>query len=354
MNARKSKLFIMILSLAICVSALAACAKADSREEKYAKAYELLKGRDYEASYALFVELGDYKNAAKEAAYFRYMPISHCTEYVYDEGSETATYTVTLNEQNLPKTVVEEYNTGSKHTCTFTRNDSGQVTRRECSDTEGAKSLYEASYDERGNLVKETFTDEDGNVSKFEYTYNEKDQLVKIVPTNVPDSYLTCTGTYDAEGRESKFVYEYEDETIIEETTYNESGEISKITWTTDGDEDGARTTYEYSYDEKGRLAEILFTENGEDSGFRRVTFNDKDQMITEHVFYTFGYECTNNFEYDECGNVIRMTYTNPDATIGNDVTESEYKLVYIPFEYTEDEWVEICDSTQCWDSTHR
>jgi hypothetical protein len=100
-------------------------------------------------------------------------------------------------------------------------------------------------------------------------------------------------------------------------------------------------------------LVEILFTEEGEDGGFRRVTFNEKDQMLTEHVFYTFGLEYTNNYEYDEHGNVIKTSYTNPDKTVGDDITESTYKLVYIPFEYTEEEWQAICDATQCWDMTH-
>ena len=348
-----TKLIALTIAVMMCAVTFTACALPGSSKAKYQEAYDKLEAGDYEAAYALFTELGDYKDAAKEAAYFRYIPTNHYVEYVSEEETDTITYTVTLNAQNLPATVVEEYGSGLKHTCTFTYNELGYVTRRECSDTEGTTTLYEATYDANGNLLHETRTDADGNVSEFDGTYNDQGQLLTVVTQNAPDYYDSYTCTYDAEGRESKFVYEYKDETIIEETTYNEAGEISKITWTTDGDGDDARTTYEYSYDEKGRLAEILFTENGEDSGFRRVTFNDKDQMITEHVFYTFGYEYTNNFEYDECGNVIRTTYTNPDSTIGNDVTESEYKLVYIPFEYTEEEWVEICDSTQCQDLTH-
>ena len=323
--------------------------ETDPREEKYAEAYELLEKRDYEAAYALFVELGDYKNAAKEAENFRYMPIGHCVTYISEEDSETTyTYTVTLNDQNLPKTVVEECSTGLKHTCTFTYNEFGYVTRRECSDTEGATSLYEAVYDAKGNCLSETITDKDGNVSKFEYTYNEKGQKVKILTTNAPDYYLSYTIIYDEEGREIKVVYEYDYGNEVEEKTYNEAGKILKKTWAKEGGD--VFLVYDYNYDEKGRLVEILFTEEGEDGGFRRVTFNDKDQMITEHVCYTFGYEYTNNYEYDEHGNVIKTTYINPDIEIGSDITESTYKLVYLPFEYTEEEWEAIYDATLCWD----
>ena len=161
----------------------------------------------------------------------------------------------------------------------------------------------------------------------------------------------TSAGELFVEGREIKIVSVYEDGTATEEITYNEAGDILKMTWAVEGGE--AYSIYDYHYDEKGRLVEILITDDGEDGGFRKTTFNDKDQLLTEHVFYTLGFEYTNEFEYDEHGNVIKTTYANPDPEIGNDVTESEYKLVYIPFAYTDQEWTAICDATQCWDSTH-
>ena len=38
---------------------------------------------------------------------------------------------------------------------------------------------------------------------------------------------------------------------------------------------------------------------------------------------------------------------------LGNSLVENTYKLVYLPFDFTEDEWEAIYDSTQCWDLTH-
>lgn len=365
------KIIAMIMMLCLTVSVLAACqreqtpddtsktepatteAPADANEETYLKAFDLLEQKKYDEAYALFTQLGDYKDAAKEAAYFRYMPVRHFVDFTSEGNDETITYTVTLNDKNLLATVVEEYNTGLKHTCTFTYNEFGFVTRRECSDTEGDTALYEATYDAKGNRLSETITDMDGNVTKIENTYNEKDQLVKAVTVSNSEYYESSTATfeYDAEGREIKIITVYEDGTATEEITYNEAGDILKMTWAVEGGE--AYSIYDYHYDEKGRLVEILFTDDGEDGGFRKTTFNDKDQLLTEHVFYTLGFEYTNEFEYDEHGNVIKTTYANPDPEIGNDVTESEYKLVYIPFAYTDQEWTAICDATQCWDSTH-
>ena len=371
MKTRKLiRLWAALLAMAVCASVFTACnggkdpgetieetseetTQADPREEKYAEAYERLENGDYEAAYALFVELGDYKDAAKEAAYFRYMPVGHFDEYVMGEVRDAITYTVTLNDQNLPATVVEEYASGLKHTCTFTHNEFGYVTRRECSNTEGITTLYEATYDEKGNLLTEAITTGDGNVSRFDCTYNEQGQLVSVVTTNAPDYYKSYTCTYDEEGRVIHAVYVYEEDTYIEETVYDAAGNILKMTWITeDGEVD---SIYDYKYDEKGRLVEVAFTENGEDGGFRRLTYNDKDQVIREHAYYSFGYEYTEDNEYDEHGNVIKVTYAQADTGDGayNDVTVSTYKLVYLPFDFTEDEWEAICDSTQCWDSTH-
>ena len=178
------KFFALLTVLTLCLAVLASC--ASSNKAKYRKAFDMIEAGKYEEAYALFLELGDYKEAAKEAAYFRYMPTSHYVECSSEEGDEIITYTVTLNDKNLPATVVEEYSTGFKHTCTFTHNEFGHITRRECSDTEGT-ILYEATYDAKGNRLNETITEKDGSVRKFDYTYNEKDQLVKVATTNLPN-----------------------------------------------------------------------------------------------------------------------------------------------------------------------
>jgi hypothetical protein len=317
----------------------------DPREEMYIEAYKLLEEGDYEEAYELFLLLGDYKDAAKQASYFRYMPTGHSVDYVYYGEEGTITYTVTLNEQNLPATVVEEDSDGYKYTSNYVYNEFGLVVRQESYDTDGMKELYEATFDENGNCVSVTITDEDGNVSKFDYVYNNKGQQIKVVTTNMPDHYLSYTVEYDEKGRESKVVYVYEDGNEIEETVYNEAGKILKKSWSKEGDD--AYLVYDYSYDEKGRLVEIIFTRVGEPEGFRKVTYNDKDQMLTEHLLYNDGYEYTNIFEYDEHGNAIKTTYSDNEGD--EDVTESAYKLVYLPYEYTEDDWLKIFYSTMCW-----
>ena len=353
MKARKlTRILSTVLSLAICTAVFSSC-NADKREEKYKEAYELLASRNYDAAYALFVELGDYKDAAKEAAYFRYIPAGYKVDYADGEEMGTTIYTVTLNEQNLPATVNKKYSDGFEHTCNITYNAFGHMARRECTDTDGTTTLYEATYDANGNLLNETLTDTDGSVSEFNYTYDEKNRCIKLVTTNAPDYYLSYENTYDDEGRVIRMVCEYEDGVDVEEITYNVAGDILTDIWLNNGE---VYSTYEYSYDENGRFVEMTFTRAGEDTVYRKTaSYNDKGQKTTEHGIYTDEYEYTYNYEYDENGNAIKTTYTDTDNE-GNeysDVTETAYKLVYLPYEYTEDEWGELCDATQCWDTKH-
>ena len=348
MKARKlTRILSTVLSLAICTAVFSSC-NADKREEKYKEAYELLASRNYDAAYALFVELGDYKDAAKEAAYFRYVPTAHHVDYIDGEETGTITYTVTLNEQNLPATVNRKYSDGDEHTCNITYNALGLMTLRECTDTDGETLSYEVTYDANGNIVSEKLTDTDGTVSKFDYTYNEKNQLVRV-DADAIDYYDSYTCTYDEDGNIIRIVYEYEKGNYIEENIYNASGDILKITATNENGEVDSITDYEY--DEKGRHVKTVYTRDGDFSGFRSITYNDKDQKIAEHASYAFGYEYTYGYEYDEHGNAVGVTYVDGDGY--SDAVVSTYKLVYLPYEYTEDEWVAICDYTQCWDVNH-
>ena len=269
------------------------------------------------------------------------------------EETGTITYTVTFNEQNLPATINKKYNDGFEHTCNITYNAFGLMARRECSNTDGETTFYEATYDANGNLLNETLTDSDGSVSKFDYTYNEKNQCVGLITTNAPDYYLSYESTYDADGREIRIVCEHESGVDVEEMTYNAAGDILKDTWLENGE---VYSTYDYSYDEKGRLVEMTFTIAGEATSYRKtISYNEKDQKTTEHVVYTNEYEYTYNYEYDEHGNAVKTTYDEKgsEGYEYSDVTDTTYKLVYLPYEYTEDEWTDLCDATLCWGIKH-
>ena len=73
---RTTKLLAFFLAVIMCALSLAACSKpppandpdVDKRQTKYLEAYDKLEQGEYVSAYELFVELGDYKDAAKEAA----------------------------------------------------------------------------------------------------------------------------------------------------------------------------------------------------------------------------------------------------------------------------------------------
>ena len=98
-----TKRFIKLLALSIaaimCTSAFTACSLGNA--SKYRQAFELTEQGDYESAYALFTELGDYKDAAEEAAKFRYVPIKETAEFISPEGTRIENLVISLNENNL-------------------------------------------------------------------------------------------------------------------------------------------------------------------------------------------------------------------------------------------------------------
>jgi ketosteroid isomerase-like protein len=323
----------------------------DPREAMYEEAFALIGEKDYESAYALFVELGDYKDAAQQAAYFRYIPTYHYEYYTLLGEEVIVTYSVTLNEWNLPAVVVETYVSGEINTCTYTYNDFGKVTRRECVDEEGATILYVAEYDENGNLIAETVNNAFDEVSRFEYTYNELGQCVRCDVETENDWYYNYYAiTYDEEGREIKIVYAYDDSNAIEEAVYDEEGRILKtVSYSDDSEERSENLHY---YDENGRLIKVVFMFAGEELGYREISYDENGNMIKDRVCYDYGYDHTNEYEYDENGNAIKSTacVTGEEE---KDYTLSEYAFVYIPRSFTEKEWDNVEESIFCYDPPH-
>ena len=75
----KKKFAVILSVLLVFVCLLNSCQPSDSldeaaSEEKYQEARELLANGDLAKAYKLFTELGDYKDAKKEAARFHFVP----------------------------------------------------------------------------------------------------------------------------------------------------------------------------------------------------------------------------------------------------------------------------------------
>ena len=219
------KIIAIIMAICLMVLALAACdnknatddtsktepttkpteaptdAPVDADEAKYLEAFDMLEQKNYEGAYALFTELGDYKDAAKEAAKFRYVLASYNDTYTDEEGTETYTAIHSFNEDNLILQCVYTYPDGNTHTCDCSYNDNGELAKIVCTDEDGTRTHYECLFND------------DGTVAKVIYRYSD-------------GYYYSFENVYDENGKRIKINYETETEKMVYDVIYNDKDEI--------------------------------------------------------------------------------------------------------------------------------
>ena len=194
MNTKRiPKLLAFFLAVIMCALSGAACSKqppGDEQETKYLEAYEKLEQGEYVAAYEIFVELGDYKDAAKEAARFRYVPVSYVGKYSGEGAPSNETATITLNKNNLPEKCHISYEDGTTHTCTYTYNENGKLTRIFCTDPDGDLAMYETVYNANGKLEKEIYRYFGGYAYTYEYTYDDQGLEIKSTASDTDGYHL--------------------------------------------------------------------------------------------------------------------------------------------------------------------
>ena len=345
MNTKMTtKLLALFLAVIMCALSIAACSgqPPGEQETKYLEAYEKLKQGEYVAAYELFVELGDYKDAAKEAARFRYVPVSYVGKYSTDDGIKNESATFTLDENNLPEKCFISFDDGTTHTCNYTYNENGRLTRIFCTDPDGDLAMYETVYNANGKLEKEIYRYFGGYAYTYEYTYDDQGRKIKSTASDTDGYHLVNEYFYDDKGNMVKieaendhgpfsFDYIYDDnnrlvkviardaegnESWIEDYLYNEQGKKLKVSYTYDGKELEAS---EYTYDEKGRLLSDIYRDTED------------------------GYIHSNEYTYTADGRTEKLLVKMPG--VFEDAQDLSHKLVYIPFEYTEDEWDNIANT---------
>ena len=343
----KKSVFIIFLVAVMCISTFTACSSADTsakeKEAKYLEAFELTEKGDYEAAYALFTELGDYKDAEKEAAKFHYAPEKYNVEYIETEGSRTETINLSYNENNLPSQCVRIAGDDYQHTCTFTYDENGRLANISCLDTDGLTEDYDCFYDQKGNLIKTTFL-YDGVVETYEYTYNENGDQTKMVVSDTTGYYFSQEFFYDADGKKINAVTISDNEPHNFEYIYDTDGNVMSMILK---DENGnVRMADDYLFDEKGRHIKTTYKERDMITGFLEYTYNDADQILSER--YEYGEEAwTYFYTYDANGAVVEIREEENDNYVV--ICKAVNKLVYVPFEYSKEEWQSLIDSTNDW-----
>ena len=345
----KKSVVIIFLVAVMCISAFTACSSADTsakdNEAKYLEAFELTEKGDYEAAYALFTELGDYKDAVKEAAKFHYAPEKYNVEYIETEGSRTETINLSYNENNLPSQCVRTSGDGYQHTCTFTYDENGRLAKISCLDTDGLTEEYDCFYDQKGNLIKTTYRYTDGVVETYEYTYNENGDQTKMVVSDTTGYYFSQENFYDADGKQINAVIISDNETYTHDYVYDADGNVMKII---SKDESGNELIVDdYFYDEKGRHIKTTYIEADTITGFLEYTYNDADQILSERYEYGEDEVYTFFYTYDGNGTVVEIREEEIDNYVV--ICKAVNKLVYVPFEYSKEEWQRLIDTTKDW-----
>ncbi|MBE6608636.1 MAG: RHS repeat protein [Ruminococcaceae bacterium] len=383
------KIISILLLVCFAIGCLTSCSNM-----KYEKALELIENGEYEEAYAIFEELGDYKDSKEqikqlnynqaidfieegkyEEAYsifknlgnsdmcdkFYYVPV----HIEYTSGNNKISHDFYYNENNILSQSLEfeDFETDSYNRNTvndYEYDANGNLIKWIITNYKEEKSVYEYSYDTKGNLLNKTFTSGDGYRRTVEYTYDENGRLIKEY--NVPGSTLEYA--YDSNNNLIKKIYTYlpEGDQQINDYTYDKNGNLIKdihtsyginkhiIDYTYDANDnlikkvfihpDGMEYINEYIYDAKGNLIKEVYYESSR-SNNRYVTdytYDENNNLIK--LIYKWNVTRIEEWTYDENGNITNYVNTANDKIVES--TEYSYKLVYIPYD-----WEEISDATK-------
>ena len=316
-------------------------------ETKYTEAFELIEKGDYAAAYAIFTELGDYKNAKAEASRFHYVVTSETLNCVDAEGNAySITGTPTYNEENIATKFVCTYTGLAEYTytCVYTYNERGQLVNALFTDTAGNVENADNTYYANGDLFKEFYVEADGSIYVRTYVYDEHGNEIKQEYYNTEGFYSVSEFTYNEDGYMTKSVSSWGDEEptvciftldennlVVKEEYLDANGNIVEA--------------YNYIYDENGNCVKVDLVLDGVATTVTEFTYDEKGNRLTETFTYGDDYSITTAYTYDGNGNVIKLVETTRDGDTVTVVERvSEYKLVYVPYDYCCDYLIEIVD----------
>ncbi len=189
-------------------------------------------------------------------------------------------------------------------------------------------------YDERGNLIKKeeeripAFENETENVISYdEYKYDENDNLIYEASVSSPEG-IDCyyRYTYDENGRKkTQTFYNTESNNYVKEFSYNDNGIVIKEVETR---KTFVRTT-DYTLNEYGDVIKIEYSLDSipnkvpyEEHVFS-YTYDDEGRIIKKVTDWPNGETTTEEYIYNEYGDVTKKTETNTQGTTS--ITDTEY-----------------------------
>ena len=258
----------------------------------YETALALIEDGNFEDSFEIFKNLGDYEDAKEQLSHFKYIP----TKISEDDGD-----------------TVDIFLSPKFYSAQFIQTDDYD------------RFIYDYTFDANGNLIKKVATYPSGNKDTTDYTYDLNGNLIKEVETTYLRNKNTTDYTYDLNGNLIKEVYTYSNgNKNTYDYTYNLNGKLIKMVST---NYHGYKSTTNYTYDLNGNLIKQVITDNIAPYTID-YTYDLNGNLIKQVETLPDGSKGTTNYTYDLNGNLIKQVYTN--YSYGYNYTyDFKYKLIY-------------------------
>lgn len=276
--------------------------------EKYNTAVSLIEEGKYEEAYETLAELGDYKDAAKMLEKFRYVPIKAIKEETNGSLKNNTVITCFYNEQNLPKQLIFEDADGNRSIRDYIYNDKGNIIKEIYTNYSGNTEIVEYTYDNKENLIKKVHNDSDGGKDIYDYIYDDKGNLTKEV--------------FNSSNQIIDYIYDYNGNLLKEVCTYS----------------NGRKSIFDYTYNDKGILIKVVSTDHSGNKNIYDYTYDNNGNLSKTVYTFHYGEKFTYNYTYDNKGNLIIKRFSAYSSG-STQIIEIEYRLAYVPFELSTEEY---------------
>ncbi len=329
------------------------------KQVKYWIAKSYLKNEQYSDAYALFLDIGDFRDAQKYAGKFHYV-WKQLT--VSSDGTTVEKVDMNFDKKAgyLPTKVDFVYYYLSDSGTTYDQktemnlnlsyNDDGYLTAAngtgEYSDITESSTEYTTFSSQRsyngGNLIQKIATedctygtDTDSTTDIYNYTYDENGRLITEEEITDSGSTYSTDYIYDTDGNLIKEINKYDNNTTSSSWNYVYDTNNNLIKKTSSY---GANTVY--TYDTENRLIKEVYTVSLSPSN-NTVTnyFYGLDGKLIKKTFSSGSNSYTQNYTYDADGYLVKETYSGDNSSYTvNYRYDKDHNLIRKTTVYDDDE----------------
>ena len=326
-----SRLVCAALTFTMTMGSFAACGKG-SDETKYNDARALIESGEYERAYAVFKELGDYKDSQKYLSRFVYFP----TIANYDLHDRSGVMTVELGAYNMPSRMLTVGVEGAEDTTyikdgVYTYDSVGNLMKQAVTYNETLLA-YDYTYDQSNRLIKAEYSIDGVVCAVNDYVYDENGWLVRESYAEDGVTVYDYVNSYDANGNQIRCEYNAPEGDYVYIYTYNNEGYLVNERGEAPG---GLWYTIDSTYTD-GKITQEVYNNNENESYITDHTYDNAGNCIREVTNFSDGTSEIFVQEFDANGNLTKEELTGTDGTV--ETVEWQYALTYLT--------IDIPDST--------